>query len=193
MDDKIKAFSKELDYIINPKLKEYATKAIANLPDYFFSIGASSSKKYHPSYALGEGGLVRHVRACVRVAVDLFRLDMFNHFSEEEKDAILVCLLLHDGTKRGFPEENHTRADHPLLMVEYLSSNKDLRGILTDEKESLIFEGIARHMGQWQYSYGGEKILPKPENKFHNMIHLVDYICSRKSLEMNFDVEVNRE
>lgn len=192
MDDKIKAFSKELDYIINPKLKEYATKAIANLPDYFFSIPASSSGKYHARFALGEGGLVRHVRAAVRIAVELYRMEMFEYFTEYEKDMILVALLLHDGTKSGYPQENHTVMNHPLVVVYYLRSIADLRDILPPEDEEFIFGLIMSHMGAWNKDRANNEILPKPKTKHQGFIHLVDYLASRRMIEMNFDVEVSR-
>ena len=53
--EKYKVFTKEISYIKNLKYKENAMKLIELLPDYFFEIPASSTGKYHPSYALGTG------------------------------------------------------------------------------------------------------------------------------------------
>ena len=64
-------FTKEIGYIKNPKYKENIEILIDLLPDYFFEVPASSTGKYHPSYALGDGGLVRHVKAAVRIGHEL--------------------------------------------------------------------------------------------------------------------------
>ena len=67
-EEKTKVFEKELSYINNPRYKEGAQKLISLLPDYFFEVPASSTGKYHPSFALGSGGLVRHTKVAVRFA-----------------------------------------------------------------------------------------------------------------------------
>lgn len=51
-------FTKEIGWIHSEKIAKFATYCVNNLPDYFFTVPASSSGKYHPSYALGDGGLV---------------------------------------------------------------------------------------------------------------------------------------
>ena len=191
--DKLKVFEKELDYIKNPNILKYANHAIELLPDYYFDVPGSSSGKYHPSFALGSGGLVRHVRACIRIAVELFRMEMFNYFTEDEKDLVVVALLLHDAAKSGIPKQTHTVADHPLVIVEYLRHQPDLANILPEEYEDKLYGAITTHMGGWNKSYDGIEILPKPRTKFENFVHLVDYLGSRKILEMNFDVAVNRD
>ena len=60
--DKVKTFEKELEYIVDDNIKESSKTMIELLPDYFFHEAASSTGKYHPSYALGDGGLVRHTK-----------------------------------------------------------------------------------------------------------------------------------
>ena len=54
-----------LNYIKNDRIKRSAEKFLDLLPDYFFTVAASSTGKYHPAFASGEGGLVRHSKvAC---------------------------------------------------------------------------------------------------------------------------------
>ena len=65
---KEEVFKKELTYIKNNRYKENIKVLINLLPDYFFEIPASSTGKYHPYYATGKGGLVRHTKAAVRIA-----------------------------------------------------------------------------------------------------------------------------
>ena len=93
--------SMEQQFSHNAKIiAKFATYCVNNLPDYFFTVPASSSGKYHPSYALGDGGLVRHTKAAVSIAHELFNLEMFP-FTNEEQDLIIVSLILHDGLKQG--------------------------------------------------------------------------------------------
>ena len=66
--NKIDVFKNELNYIKDVRVKKSCSELINLLPDYFFEVGASSSGKYHPNYALGKGGLVRHTKAAVRIA-----------------------------------------------------------------------------------------------------------------------------
>ena len=81
-------------------------------------VPASSSGKYHPSYALGDGGLVRHTKAAMAVAHELFNLEMFQkQFSETEQDLILLSLILHDGKKQGGGNGKHTVFEHPCMLL----------------------------------------------------------------------------
>jgi len=54
--NKVEIFKKELSYIKNSKYLESAKVMLELLPDYFFSIPASSTGKYHPSFAQGDMG-----------------------------------------------------------------------------------------------------------------------------------------
>ena len=129
--NKISAFKNELDYIMNPQIRKFAEMAVDSLPDYFFDIPASSTQKYHPSYALGVGGLLRHSRAAARIAIELFRTDLWK-FSEDEKDLIIAGILVHDGYKSGVIQEKYTRTDHPNILVAEFSRNEELRNLLSD-------------------------------------------------------------
>ena len=82
--NKEEIFKVEIDYVFNTKLKENLKTLVNLLPDYFFVIEASSTGKYHPSYALGEGGLLRHTKAAVRIAFELLllTLGLFKDVSE---------------------------------------------------------------------------------------------------------------
>lgn len=86
---------------------------------------ASTSGRFHPEFSLGEGGLVRHTKAAVRIAIELFRDSVFNtfEFMEHEQDLIIMALILHDGLKQGWNEEGHTRFDHPFLMSNIIIKN----------------------------------------------------------------------
>ena len=83
----IKHFERELNLIVNEELR-MAVKAYLEeeTPDYFWTDGASSSGKYHPSFSQGVGGLVRHTKAVVMFAEELLRMSSYAYMREEYKE-----------------------------------------------------------------------------------------------------------
>lgn len=158
------------------------------LPDYFFSVAASSTGKYHPSYALGEGGLVRHTKAAVAIAHELLQLEMYNDvFTPAEKDLIIAALILHDGKKHGDNGSQYTVAEHPLVVADWIAGDEVLSDMLPASTLQVLRDAIASHMGQWNTDYKTKKeILPKPQTEIQKFVHLCDYLASRKYLEFNF-------
>ena len=69
--NKKEIFYDEINYIKDEKLRNSLSKLVELLPSYFFKEAASSTGKYHPKYALGEGGLLRHTKAGVRIGYEL--------------------------------------------------------------------------------------------------------------------------
>ena len=53
--------------IENDDLRILAGEMIKTIPEYWYHVRASSTGKYHPEYSLGEGGLMRHTVALVRI------------------------------------------------------------------------------------------------------------------------------
>ncbi len=184
---KINTFTREINYIKEERYRENIKKLISYLPDYFFEIPASSTGKYHPRYALGEGGLVRHTKVAVRIAYELLQDESIGYqFKPEEKDIILMALLLHDGLKCGREKERYTRFDHPLLVCEMIESHQnDLS--LTGHEIKALTNMISTHMGPWTKDYQGNEILKKPSNKYQRFVHMCDFLASKKFLEVPFD------
>jgi hypothetical protein len=190
--DRLKIFEIELDYIINPNIREFTEKALNKLPEYFFSIPASSTGKFHPSYALGDGGLIRHTQAAVRIAVELFRVDLFK-YTEDEKDMIISSLILHDGCKSGLNHSKYTVTEHPLVVAKFIKNDDELIESLDKNILKIITGCIESHMGQWTKDFKTKKdVLPRPKTKMQNFVHWCDYLASRKCLEFNFNVKVER-
>lgn len=184
---KTEIFEEEISYIKDIKYKESLKKMIELLPDYFFEVPASSTGKYHPAFALGDGGLVRHTKVAVRIGYELLNNDSIgNVFNTKEKDLILMALLIHDGLKSGIPKEKYTRFDHPLLVCKYMVENKDKIG-LNDDEMNFICVCVESHMGQWNTDYNGNEVLPKPKNKYQKFVHMCDFLASRKFLNVEFD------
>lgn len=189
--NKINSFNKELEYIKSDRIKKACSKMIELLPDYFFVVAAASTGKYHPEYAQGEGGLLRHTKAAVRIAYELLSDPVIgDKYTTDEKDLMLMGLLLHDGLKHGLPEEKYTKYDHPILMADYIMDNEEVLELEIPEIE-FVMDVIKTHMGPWTTDYNGNEILEKPKTKYQNFVHMCDYLASRKCILLPFDKDNN--
>ena len=185
-----KNFEEELKYIKKEKYRENAKKLIELLPDYFFIVAASSTGKYHPSFALGEGGLLRHTKVAVKIANELLNDESIGYtFTEDEKDLMIISLIMHDGLKHGISNEKYTRFDHPIIMANFIEENKG-NLTLTDEEVKFIEEAISSHMGPWNTNPYSDVVLPKPKNEYQRFVHMCDYLASRKFLDVKFTQNV---
>ena len=191
--NKQEIFFDELNYIKDDSLRKSLGKLIELLPDYFFMEPASSTGKYHPKYALGEGGLLRHTKAATRIGYALLGdLSIGKKYTSREKDLMLMALLLHDGFKKGLVEERYTRFDHPLIASKVIMDNYEKVG-LSSEDATFISDAIKTHMGDYTTDYNGNEVLEKPQTKYQNFVHMCDYLASRKCLLVPFDSNNNIE
>ena len=192
-------FARELGYIKNDRVRDFVSFVLDDLPDYFRHIGASTSGKYHPAYTIGEGGLIRHTKAAVAIAQDLFKADFYN-FTDSDKDVVTSALILHDGLKCGMWEE-HTAFNHPLLMSDFILKKygefieKHHINTITNALDLsfgvsilTISDAVASHMGKWNTSTYSDEVLPIPETNIQKCVHLCDYLASRKHLIFDFDI-----
>lgn len=184
--DRYTVFNKELSYINNERINKSAKILIDLLPDYFFEVAASSTGKYHPDFALGVGGLVRHTKAAVRIAHELLNNKCINNYTSDEKDLIILSLILHDGIKHGFIKEKYTKVEHPLLASQFVKENKN-KTQLSDKEVEYICEAIESHMGEFNKDFHNNEILPLPKNKHCRFVNMCDYLSSKKFLDIKFD------
>lgn len=184
--NKIDVFDKEYKYIKDDRYKENIKILVNLLPDYFFVIPASSTGKYHPSFSQGEGGLVRHTKSAVRIAVELTNNNSLGHkFTSCEKDLMIMSLILHDGLKNGLNHSKYTCFDHPVLMSNYIEENKE-KLTLSEKEIGFMRNVIESHMGEWNTDYRSNIVLPLPVNKYQRFVHMCDYLSSKKFLNVNF-------
>ena len=182
-------FKEVLDTFENEDIKEFADRCLDTVPTYFYEVGASSTGKYHPTYALGELGLARHTLALCRIMNHLFSIESVNSlFTSRERDLMRIAGMMHDSRKSGsqgdYEHSKWTRFDHPLLAANVV---REVEGLSEAEKE-LIATAIESHMGQWcTDSRSPEVKLPKPGNKYQILVHMCDYLASRKDIEILFD------
>lgn len=185
---KSEKFSKELDYIKNEDIRNFTKVALENLPDYFFDVAASSTGKYHPSYALGNGGLVRHTQAATRFANHLFQIEHNQlAFTGRERDLIITSIILHDGWKHGDKGSKFTTHEHPQVCADWIRENEIFNDVLPEEDRKIISDAISSHMGSWNINKRSKVILNKPETEIQKFVHMCDYLASRKDIEVLFD------
>ena len=190
--EKIEVFRQEIEFIHDLNLVTDFETLISSLPDYFFEVEASTTGKYHPKFALGHGGLVRHTKVAVRFGYELLNNPCIGgKYTSHEKDLMLIALTLHDGLKCGNPKERYTKADHPLLVCEHIRAQKE-HLTMREEDVEFICHVISSHMGPWNTDYyTKEEILPKPKDKYQNFVHMCDYLASRKFVQVEFDSNNN--
>ena len=181
-------FKKEISYVKSASRRKDLKILINLLPDYFFEIPASSTGKYHPSFALKEGGLVRHTKVAVRIAKELLDNNTVGaKFTDTDKDLIIMALTLHDGLKSGVEKSKYTKFDHPLLISKLIMENKSKLSLDIDEIRKMC-SMIESHMGEWTYdSYQKKEVLPKPVTAEQRFVHMCDFLASRKFLNVEFE------
>lgn len=182
-------FDNILNTFENEDIKEFAKTVIDEAPDYWFHVGASSTGKYHPDYALGDGGLVRHTLGVVRFLNHIYGIESIaNQYTSRERDLLRVAAIAHDmwksGTQEEYEKSKWTRFDHPLLSARHIYNMVGL----TEAERRFIGMAISSHMGQWNTDKRHPDVtLPKPQDKYQVILHLADYLASRKDIELVFD------
>lgn len=183
-------FAYELSLIEDENKRQFVKDYFDTLvPDYFYIVPASSSGKYHPDYALGVGGLVRHTKACVLIAEELICLEQNSHL---DSDRIISALLMHDTFKQGL-KQGHTEFEHPIfaaraIMLFAKEYHPDMIEFATN-----VSELVVSHMGQWNTSKYSRVTLPKPQTEEQKFVHMCDYLASRKSIMVNVKYEPSEE
>lgn len=167
--------------IANKEIRVFVEKFFdEQVPEYFKHVPASSSGKYHPAYALGEGGLCRHVIATVKFIVHITSLE-YLRIDSIMRDKMIAAAMLHDAFKQGLDGSGqHTVKDHARVasqqITKYASELTEL-----DPDRPTISRMVATHMGQWEPKC-------KPGNRYEFLVHLADYLASRKDILIDFDV-----
>ena len=160
------------------------------VPDYFYVVPASSTGKYHPLYALGPGGLVRHTMAAVYLAETLLALEQNKSLSWVWHDEIIAALITHDTFKQGLNKRGgyangHTKFEHPLMAANaLLLFAKEVHPEMEDVVK-LIASLVDTHMGEWNRSERSRTILPKPQSEAEQFVHMCDYLASRRDITVS--------
>lgn len=185
-------FDEVLETIENDDIREFAIKIIDAAPQYFFEVPASSSLKYHPDYACTTPlGLAKHTVALVRILNHMFGVEsVANQFTSRERDLLRVSGIAHDmmksGTQEDYERNKYTKFDHPLRAAKFVESIQDNN--ISDKDKEFCMHCIESHMGIWNTDKRNPGVvLPTPQDKYQIILHLADYLASRKDIEIKFD------
>lgn len=177
----------------------------------FFTVPASSSGKYHPDFANGDGGLVRHTVAVCEIADALGELHEFN---ARQRSIVLIAALLHDACKYaarvgverwgGYTTKPHGEIAFVELSENWLPEYRSIMGngagltpITDEDAESLAiaFESVRDHMVQWAATASAGKPVDRspvdrPLPRFSKargavrVVALADYLASRREFSI---------
>lgn len=185
-----KYFGEYLDYpmtFVNEKIMELVCEYFEKVPDYFYHTPASSTGKHHPSFDLGDGGLLRHTQMTCEIMKEFQRMEEYknlNHF-----DMMIACIL-HDTFKNGYVDNKRTVSSHASIAADEFYNtyiyHKYQKNELTETTRNITYDYsgevysrvcnicdmIRTHMGQ----YGAIK----PRTESEKLVHLADYVASRK-------------
>jgi hypothetical protein len=186
LEEKIKIFELELNTIVNEDIRNYAIELLQNAPDYFYEVAASSTGKYHPQYALGVAGLVRHEKALIRIMNHLLGLEQYSYFTDREKDLLRVAGIAHDIEKHGENGSPFSVHDHPLLAATF-ALRFCSQDTISQEEKDFVADCIRSHMGEFCTTKKSKVVLPKPQTEAQKFLHICDYLASRKDIEIIFD------
>lgn len=191
-EEKIEILTPILSTFENDDIKNFTEMVACDFPDYIWEVGASSTGKHHPSYVLGKFGLIKHQIATCRFMNYFLDLNQYSEkYTSRERDLLRCACLVHDGLKSGTQDDYNvltfTKFEHPKLMAHHILSYEDKCGL---DKKELIFIStlISSYMGQWNTNeHCKQMLLPLPDTEPQQLVHLADYLASRKHLTMSFE------
>lgn len=192
--EKSEIFAKEIALIKDKTLQRFTRYYLDNwTPDIFWTTGASASGKFHPDFAKGEGGLVRHTKAVVMFCDELMKMSQWAYMTDARKDIAIMACIFHDTCKYGMTNEVNTaeyknHAENAAVNVElawneYFDRYNDPRVKYPYE----LMQAIRSHMGQWSTNRDDRPFTP-----VDRLVHLADYVASRNFLSIP-ELEVTGE
>ena len=207
MDDKekLQVFEKHLNLIKSSVTLEFTKFALLNVPEYFWTLMASTTNKHH-----GEGEtLISHVQGCLCLAEGVIN-QFERHWTDNQKDQLLAALILHDGWRCGEPgnERRFTQEDvdekgyspemlgqirtsrqHPeagfqqllLLSIEFNRlAVQNKTNVIGAKNLQPILKGVRYHYGPWTRTELKKPFsLSWPFDSVVVQVHNVDYMQAR--------------
>ena len=183
--EKHEFFEREILNIESEDLRDFVRYFFdVHVGEWFWKSGASSSGKYHPQFAQGVGGLVRHTRAVEMFCEELLRMSSYAYMKAEYKDYARVACLLHDVRKygRGDTEDKDCYKEHGAIAAEDVAAAWE--EFYRDEYDfrpcsELLLMAIRSHMGQWT-----ENREDRPFTNIDRLVHMADYMASRPFIDI---------
>jgi len=198
-EEKLKIFEYYLNKIKTKAIKEFTEFALIRVPEYFWTLLASTTKKNH-----GQGEtVIDHTLACLALAEQVCDGQFKTHWEQERKDELYSSLMLHDTYRCGHPDkelritqevidkkkldqsllgELMTSRDHPeigflelsKLMREFIiESGKTGKDLILDISSNNILCGVFYHYGP--FSNKGVFDMKLPYDSVILQVHNIDF------------------
>lgn len=162
-------------------VKAYFLDMSEFIPDYFFTVPASTSGKYHSAQQCGICGQLIHafmMQACWDMLLELNSIREDIAPDAHTRDLIRCFPFLHDCVKCGKEGGKYTVPEHPKLAANLIHESHPKHDISPEDKQFLAGM-VATHSGQWNKNRKGETILPTPRTLAEKIGHYTDMFCSR--------------
>jgi hypothetical protein len=185
-----------------PYLNLIVNELISYIPDYFWTVPASITGKYHPPDSLGEGGLVRHTLKMTQMGLKMAEGD-----TTINPDEVFIACMFHDIAKYGDkPEvsndkERYWFKRHPEVargileqfFEDYVYINNNNHNcyiydgkLMLDRSEYLniglkwrnICQAIHSHYGKWGVDNG----MPLPKSRLDFIVSHADLVSSMSDI-----------
>lgn len=177
--NKSQFFDHEIEFIQSEDLRSFVRYYFdCIVPDYFWTIGASSSGKFHPAMSQGEGGLVRHTKAVAWFCEELLRMSQWAYLTDERKDYARVACLLHDTAKYGLHEfDKELYPKHGEMAADQV--RRSWLVFFESDCPYELTQAIKSHMGQWTTDKANRPFTP-----IDRLVHMADYVASRAFIDI---------
>lgn len=127
-EEKLKIFEYFLDKIETKPIKQFTEYCLLNLPEYFFTLPASTTGFNHGS---GET-LLDHIIGCLNIAEQVCDAQFKTHWTDKQKSQLYSALILHDAWRCGSPG-NELRITQE--MIDEKGLDQSLLGTLKTTKD----------------------------------------------------------
>jgi len=206
------AFADIVNKIQHIPFKQAVIELVELSPDYITCIPSSSTGKYHPADEINESGMVLHVGRCSAIAEEMLRMDSEDNSAEYKYyiDILHAACVLHDIFKNGvvstktnndgikLSKSKYTAKNHPALIYKLICEYEEK---VTNEEVKERIRALAIlclfHEGRWTTEPSkqlcNKKWLTKATVYLSKMMHLVDYIASRRTMADAFQYTNKQE
>ncbi len=177
----------QINLIAAADIRDLVRATLDAAPTCFWSMPAATTGKYHPAISLGEGGLIRHTKAVVRLCCHL--CDMADIAPRtRDRDTCIAAAILHDCCKK-YDHEQYTAFMHPQRAADLLWQQATIlaaggEDALRDASARTIGAIIACHMGRWNTNPRTGEQLPTPLTPMQRLVHTADFLASRKDITL---------
>lgn len=197
--DKLSLLSSMMEDFETLEIKNYFKDMVATIPDYIFTMPASTTGKYHNKQQCQKYGQLIHIFMFNSILNHLLKISMYrSSISKVERDLLRCVPLFHDAFKCGKLEDYKNKTtkvysvhEHPKLAGEWVRKTKVQHDIPPQLKETLA-RLCERHSGEWTTSKYSSVVLDEPVTSLEKLVHICDYLSSRVDLTYELPPELLR-